>query len=297
MSQRADTLFKRLRHAVPASGRNIRRLNRLYKNLDESLRIAVLGKYNHGKSTFLNALVRNEVFRVADKRETTEIAEHEYGGVVYIDTPGLDGDPEVSDDRKAWRAAFQSADFLFLVHQAQAGELDRYEINAFLQLARQDGNYSKKMHLVLTQIDQCEPDEVRTVERKIRGQLISAIDLRELSITPVSATRHQKGVNNRNSKLREMSGMAPIFATVRRIKSEVPSLRRREVRRLADKILVDLDDALTETNENARQAKFRLKSDAQRIVESLNPMIVIGIVSVIHKAMIDIIGTQGGTSS
>ena len=228
-----------------------------------------MGKYNHGKSTFLNALVRNEVFRVADKRETTEIAEHEHGGVVYIDTPGLDGDPKVSDDRKAWRAAFQSADFLFLVHQAQAGELDRYEINAFLQLARQDRYYSKKMHLVLTQIDQCEPDEVRTVERKVRGQLIRTFDLRELSITPVSATRHRKGVNDRNSRLREMSGMAPIFATVKRIKSEIPSLRRREVRRLADKILIDMSDALTKTDKSVRQAKLSLTSDAQSIVESL----------------------------
>ena len=261
--------IERFYRAVPASGRNIRRLNRLYTNLDESLRIAVLGKYNHGKSTFLNALVRNEVFRVADKRETTEIAEHEHGGVVYIDTPGLDGDPKVSDDRKAWRAAFQSADFLFLVHQAQAGELDRYEINAFLQLARQDRYYSKKMHLVLTQIDQCEPDEVRTVERKVRGQLIRTFDLRELSITPVSATRHRKGVNDRNSRLREMSGMAPIFATVKRIKSEIPSLRRREVRRLADKILIDMSDALTKTDKSVRQAKLSLTSDAQRIVESL----------------------------
>lgn len=265
-----DTLdYGRFDRAVSGSGRNIRRLNRLCTNLDESLHIAVLGKYNHGKSTFLNALVRNEVFSAADKRETTEIAEHEHDGVVYIDTPGLDGDPNVSDDRKAWRTAFQSADFLFLVHQAQAGELDRNEMNAFLQLARQDRYYSKKMHLVLTQIDQCEPDEVRTVECKIRGQLISAFDLRELSITPVSATRHQKGVITGNSKLREMSGMAPIFSTVKRIKSDGPALRRREVRRLADKILSDLAEALTETNQNIQQAKRGLTSDARRIVENL----------------------------
>ena len=263
---------------VPESEHTLKRLNRLLANASEPPRIAVLGKYNHGKSTLLNALVGAEKFRVADKRETTEIAEYEHDGVVWIDTPGLDGDPLERDDRKAWGTAFQLADFLFLAHQVQAGELDRYEERAFLRLARQDRNYSRKMHLLLTQIDQREPDEVAKVERTVRDQLFHLFNLKEFPITSVSADRYQRGIGTENAKLREMSGMVPIFATVKRIKSEVTSRRKRETRKLADKLLVDLDDKLhaidsklTETNNKRRKMKRRLTSDAQAIIDRLTP--------------------------
>ena len=41
--------------------------------------VTVMGKYNHGKSRLLNELIGDDLFAVADKRETTalHLAEHE----------------------------------------------------------------------------------------------------------------------------------------------------------------------------------------------------------------------------
>lgn len=54
--------------------------------------VSVIGKYNHGKSSLLNALVECEQFAVSDARETTALSDFEYQGVRWLDTPGLDAD-------------------------------------------------------------------------------------------------------------------------------------------------------------------------------------------------------------
>ena len=78
---------------VPTAERALRRLNHLIRSTDEPPRIAVRGKYNHGKSMLLNALVGTDHFKVADKRETMARSEYEHDGVVWVDTPGLAADP------------------------------------------------------------------------------------------------------------------------------------------------------------------------------------------------------------
>lgn len=251
------------RSIVPASIQRVARLNKLYTTTDEPPCIAVFGKYNHGKSTLLNAIVGSERFRVSDRRETTEIAEHEHEGVVWIDTPGLDGDPAARDDKKAWSVAFERADLLFLVHQVQAGELDRYEMNGILRLSRQD-NYSQKMVLVLTQIDERDEREVCSVERKIRDQLCKWSDVRQVRVAAVSAERYQRG-----GEWKEISRMELIFEIVEQVKSEHASLRLKEKLRLSQRILLDLDEAHKETDRRRREASRSLKEDARRIVERL----------------------------
>ena len=60
---------------------DISKINHLIANLDKlqnrpnKLQVAVYGKYNHGKSSLLNVLVNQDIFKVADIRETVEIKE------------------------------------------------------------------------------------------------------------------------------------------------------------------------------------------------------------------------------
>ena len=246
---------------VPTSEPDLRRLNHLLSTPDEAPRIAVLGKYNHGKSTLLNALVGTDHFKVADKRETVTISEYEHNGVVWVDTPGLDADPTEIDDRQAQKVAFEIADFLFLVHQVQAGELDRYEINAFMGLAKQDKNYRKKMALVLTQTDQRDPTEVSAVEKRCRAQLQDNLDLCEIATMAVSADRYQ------DPKRRGLGGMKDVFAQVERLKSDTATLRCREWSRLTGGVLNELRDKQKETQSELGEARHGLH-DIQRRLES-----------------------------
>ena len=53
-------------------------------------RIMVFGTYNAGKSTLINALVGEEVARVADHPETASITSYPWRGFLLDDTPGID---------------------------------------------------------------------------------------------------------------------------------------------------------------------------------------------------------------
>ena len=259
--------LKRFAAVVPTSEPALRRLNHLLCTKGEPPRIAVLGKYNHGKSSLLNALVGTDHFSVADKRETVRVHEYEHDGVVWIDTPGLDVDPKDRDDRRAKEAAVETGDFMCLVHRADEGELDKYEINVFSALAKQDRNYRQKMVLVLTQTDQAGRAELDKVEERCRQQLQENLDLRELDIMSVSARRH------RNPKLRNRSGMEAVLARVERWKTDTLGLRRRERARLAAKVLHELDEKRQDTEQELKAARDRLKA-VQRSRQSAAETIV-----------------------
>ena len=53
-------------------------------------RIMVFGTYNAGKSTLINALVGEEVARVADHPETDRVTSYPWRGFLLDDTPGID---------------------------------------------------------------------------------------------------------------------------------------------------------------------------------------------------------------
>ena len=253
--------LKRFVALVPTSEPHVRRLNNLLRTADEPPRIAVFGNHNHGKSRLLNALVGNDHFKVADKRETIAVSEHKCNGVVWVDTPGLDADPTRNDDRVAWKAAFQMADFLFLVHAVTEGELDLYEIRMFMELAKQDRNYRQKMALVLTKIDQREPTDAANVEKHCRAQLRARMDLRELDVMAASAVRYG------NPKLRKMSGMDNIFARVEQVKAGSAVLKSREWARVTNKLMVELSDRHNDLQSEWAAAGHSV-SDIQRRLQS-----------------------------
>ena len=261
---------------LPTNEQNINRLLYLKNNATKP-RIAVFGKYNHGKSSLLNALVGESTFKTADKRETIENKELEQDHVIWIDTPGLDADVHKKDDKLAIKGAFEMADYLFLVHQVQAGELDKYEIQIFQQLARQDKNYSKKMFLVLTQVDQKSADEVAIVEAKIRQQLLGSLDLRDLKIISVSAHRYRRGIQEGKTVFIEKSGMHVLFDLTDTLVSEIDKLRKNEMKRLKSKLLLDFSakkEALNAEVKGLRSQQISELSKLKRGVKKLSEALV-----------------------
>lgn len=226
-----------LEAVLPSSKANLRRISTLM-GAGEEPKIAVFGKYNHGKSTLLNALIGKEIFKVADKRETVSVGEFSHEGVTWIDTPGLDADVHGEDDRRAMTAALESADILCLVHNVKAGELDRHEMQIYRQLMRQDSNYRSKLVLVLTQIDQVTPEDLEQVANKIDSQLP------DLKMANVSAVRYARGIHEDKSGFVKASGMLEFLDYLNSLKSEVVSLRRKEGKRLVRKARVELSELI-----------------------------------------------------
>ena len=95
--------------------------------------VTVIGKYNHGKSRLLNELIGDDIFSVADKRETTTLSEHLQHNIRWLDAPGLDADVATLDDQHAQDAMWNKADIRLMIHSVREGEFDPYELQLFQQ--------------------------------------------------------------------------------------------------------------------------------------------------------------------
>lgn len=60
----------------------------------EKPKVLVYGIYNSGKSTLINALMRKEVAKMADRPETSMISEYDRGEYILVDSPGVDAPAE-----------------------------------------------------------------------------------------------------------------------------------------------------------------------------------------------------------
>ena len=189
--------------------------------------VAVFGKYNHGKSTLLNALInQNNYFKVSDKRETqvNKVFLDQKNNLAWLDTPGLDADVHGKDDFEANKGAFVSADIVLMIHTLKAGELDKYEVEHISRLLHASKNDNKL--LVLTQIDQITEEQQKAVVNRIKEQLP------KFEPILVSATRYLKGVAESKDKLVELSGVPELKSKIQNLKSTIAQQRNKEVNEL-----------------------------------------------------------------
>jgi GTP-binding protein EngB required for normal cell division len=257
MKNKQKGIPEALTKALPGSIRNLERLELLMNDVGLP-KIAVYGKYNHGKSSLLNALVGEEIFNVADKRETLNVSEFECDGIVWIDTPGLDAAPKGEDDRKAHEAARLKADILCLVHSADAGELDSSEVELFKSLIRRDNNYRQKILLVLTNTDRKEVEEVEQILTLIRSEFP------DLTILGTAAKHYNQWVRDGKTALVKRSGIAEVKSYLEQLKAGVGELRRKEALRLVRNARLELSDLINDkemalAGAEDKQKKFRGK--------------------------------------
>lgn len=181
--------------------------------------VTVIGKYNHGKSRLLNELIGQEVFAVADRRETVALADIVHQRVRWLDAPGLDASAD--DDGHARRAAWLLSDIRLFVHAAKAGELDRQERELLAALRDDDARTHRQTLVVLTQVDQLADEaELQAVRDAVAAQAHSP--------HLVSAVRHRKGLEQGKPLLVERSGIPALRQALAAALAQVPRARARE---------------------------------------------------------------------
>lgn len=238
---------------------DVERFNYLQQS-NSKPRIAVFGKFNHGKSSLLNALVGKELFAVSDKRETQKNQEvnDDKHQVVWLDTPGLDADTTRKDDFAANKGAFVQADIILLVHRLDAGELDRYEIEHFNRLLKETSDSVQKL-LVITQIDQV-PNEAN------RNQALQIIKKQfpQFEIVQTSALRYQKGTAENKAKLIEFSGIPELSSKIHRLKSSVAQYRQSMKNELKSKIEQRIQREINRLNSQIQHRKNQIEDKREK---------------------------------
>ena len=265
---------------------NVKAFTELYPQLETSLqrlgflkteakqpRVVVFGKFNHGKSTLLNALLGRELFVASDVRQTVKNQSHhdEQRQLVWVDTPGLDADVLGEDDQKAYESAMQTADIILLVHNLKTGELDRYEADHFTKMLKSTAGFAKKTLLVLTQIDQVT-DEQRDQAFKIIQKQFT-----DLKSHLVSAVRYQKGVAANKPVFVERSGVPELLKSIEQLKSGVLQARNDEAKLIRQSISAVLADnkailakQITDLEAKQRKTKSAFEQEVAEYLKSVS---------------------------
>lgn len=162
------------------------------------LRVVALGIVNSGKSSLLSALAdEKDLFPSGDvPRVTRKIQQETRGGLLLVDTPGLDAPDE--DVELAFQSA-TSADIVLWCHSLRMGELRPTELSALRRYKATNGLW--QTCFVLTHGDNVASFEiVRVVSKRIAEQLGEIFCLRFVGVgekipTPPPCQRNPRPFN------------------------------------------------------------------------------------------------------
>jgi tRNA U34 5-carboxymethylaminomethyl modifying GTPase MnmE/TrmE len=246
----------------------------LYEELQEAkatehtLRIAVCGLMNAGKSALLNALtghLTDEYFETKAVRSTETVKTFVLGNVTYVDTPGIDANDE--DDRHAWRG-LATADIVLFAHHLGTGTLETVEVEFLKELRRRRPDLEDNLVVVLTHA------ESASEQRQDRLEAITAILANlftvPLILIPTSFTTYRKGMLEGKAALIEHSGIETLQRHLRVMGEEAESelavlrdarnmQRQERLAAIFDEAIAGRERALTVIESKQSQAFLALK--------------------------------------
>lgn len=229
--------------------------------------VVVIGEFNAGKSSFINALLADtllpigitptteaiELIRYSELASRTPVLREDgirewthpntgAPGVALVDTPGTGS--IFQKHEKIARSFLHRSDLVIFVVSAKRAFAETERM--YLELAK---NYGKKIILVVNQIDLLQPKEQVEVRRFIEEQVEALLDLRPLMFM-VSAKETLATLNN-GASIGDPGGIDAVRAHLRGVFQEAPPAKQ--------KLLAQLDMASHLVREH--QSAVQRKSD------------------------------------
>lgn len=220
--------------------------------------VVIIGEFNAGKSSFVNALVGDSLLPTGITPTTEAIELIRYGdainrkpvvrddgirewthpntgapGVALVDTPGT-GSVFQKHEQIAKSFLHRSDLVIFVVSAKRAfAETERL----YLELAK---NYGKKILLVVNQVDLLQPKEQTEVRRFIERQIEELLDIRPL-LFMVSAKEALAAAKNGSAVIGDPGGIEAVRAHLRGVFSESPPAKQKLLAQLdmADRLVGD----------------------------------------------------------
>lgn len=214
---------------------------------NDVLSITCMGLYNHGKSTLLNALIKDfndTTFATADVRETSSNKTIQIGSIAYIDTPGLNAND--NDDKRVMDAVKKS-DLNLFVHTVTTGEFVHKEIE-FLQSIKQHWSnptqFIERTIFVISRIDKANNQEdIQNTIKKISEQIVDIFEVKPL-IVDVSAHRYIKGKKENKQLMIKKSNILKleqlIYDLSNQMKEQVKNTRIKRLEKCYDFLISQL---------------------------------------------------------
>lgn len=210
-------------------------LNQYKKNLSQIIddkryvKIAVAGRMNHGKSSLLNSLIGDDIFKVQDIRETTTNSRYElFDDVLLVDTPGLDAN--INDDAIA-NVAYESSNIILFVHNYNVGDFHKGELEALKRIAdfHNSEAFSDRFILVLTNKDAVtDQNDRELIKLKLLKDIKQFCGLQNFPTFEVSNTTFMKGKSENKEKLIVYSGIPTLLEYITSKIENLKSLRTKQ---------------------------------------------------------------------
>lgn len=250
--------------------------------------VVIVGEFNAGKSTFVNALLNDDLLPTGatPTTEVIEIIRHgaersrepdvkEEGmlrewthpntgvpGVVIVDTPGT-GSIFAKHERIAKNFLSRSDLVLFLLSAKKAfAQTERL----YLELAR---DYGKKIILVINQIDLLDKKERKEVERFVQQQVSELVQLEPpmFSVSAKKALQGRRGGGLFSRVTGDESGMDSVRAHLQQTFERIPPAKQKLTAQL------DFADSVVKKYRNHLSERLRLvgadKAYAEQLREEL----------------------------
>lgn len=255
-------------------------LNQYKKNLSQIIddkryvKIAVAGRMNHGKSSLLNSLIGDNIFKVQDIRETTANSRYElFEDVLLVDTPGLDAN--INDDAIA-NVAYESSNIILFVHNYNVGDFHKGELEALKRIAdfHNSEAFSDRFILVLTGKDAItDQNDRELIKLKLLKDIKKFCGLQNFPIFEVSNTTFMKGKSENKEKLITYSGIPTLLEY---ITSKIEELKPLRTKQTIEKIRNIQATAIHLFNEILQNKTVNLDSeliDADKLYEEYKTLI------------------------
>lgn len=255
-------------------------LNQYKKNLSKIIddkryvKIAVAGRMNHGKSSLLNSLIGDNIFKVQDIRETTANSRYElFEDVLLVDTPGLDAN--INDDAIA-NVAYESSNIILFVHNYNVGDFHKGELEALKRIAdfHNSEAFSDRFILVLTGKDAViDQNDRELIKLKLLKDIKQFCGLQNFPTFEVSNTTFMKGKSENKEKLIVYSGIPTLLEY---ITSKIENLKPLRTKQTIEKIRHIQATAIYLFNEILQNKTVNLDSeliDADKLYEEYKNLI------------------------
>lgn len=260
------------------SSEDIENINVLKNSIvNQLINVTCMGLYNHGKSSLLNALIKDfdgKTFKTADVRETITNKSFEYGNINYIDTPGLNA--EEYDDKRVYDAVKES-DINLFVHTVTTGAFVEKEIEFLNKIKNHWKNpkeFINRTIFVLSRVDKIENEkDIDLAIDKMNNQIYQIFNINPL-IIPVSATRYIKGNLENKNILIKKSKLELLENTINElIEKFKPSILETRKKRLQN----TYDELIKKSSSQFQKKKFELKKQKslkEEFIRNLNEDVI-----------------------
>jgi len=206
--------------------------------------VVVIGEFNAGKSSFVNALLADDLLPSGITPTTEQIELVRYAdsvtrkpevrldgirvwthpntgapGVALVDTPGT-GSVFQKHEQTA-KAFLHRADLVIFVISAKRAFADTERL--YLELAK---HYGKKIILVVNQVDLLQPNELQEVRRFIERQADETLNMRPL-IFMVSAREALSAIQKGGIITGDPGGIEAVRAHLRGVLNQAPPARQK----------------------------------------------------------------------